>query len=48
MDGYRLGEGFVEHADRVAAPQEMVRKYLSENLPYRAFSMAVDNEDLCR
>jgi hypothetical protein len=44
--GCRLGEGLVEHMDRVAAPHKMVSKQICiQQPPYRAFMAADDHED---
>jgi hypothetical protein len=49
ITGYRLGEGLVEHMDRVAAPRKMVGTIVfSKKPPYRAFTAADDHEDLRR
>jgi hypothetical protein len=50
ITGYILGEGLVEHKDRVAVPQKMVGTgiFFSKNPPYRVFSAADDHEDLRR
>jgi hypothetical protein len=46
---YRLGEGLVEHMDRVAVPQNMEGTGLfSQKTPYRVFPAAGGHEDLRR
>jgi hypothetical protein len=46
ITGYRLGEGLVEHMDRVAAPFKMVGTGIfSKNPMHRAFPAAGDLKD---
>jgi hypothetical protein len=47
ITGYRLGEGWVGHMDRIAEPQKMLGTgiYFSKSPPYRFFPAAVDPKD---
>jgi hypothetical protein len=47
ITGYRLGEGLVEHMDRVAGPQKMVGTgiFSKKKTPYRVFPAAGDPKD---
>jgi hypothetical protein len=49
MTGYRLGEGWVGHMDRVAAPQKVLSTgFFSKGPPNRDFPVADDPKDLRR
>jgi hypothetical protein len=46
INGYRLGEGWVGHMDRVAEPEKMLGTGIFSKIPpYRVFSAAVDPKD---